>query len=267
MSKILKNTTGTAIELPRLGITVPASGQEEIKTEEFLDAATDDALSEITAFLNSGDIVVNDGINDLSATYGLYHLLYTDWAFNQRFLSEPERTNGFVSKTSQEAIEESRSSFNGKGFQTTFLGNGTVKNQWLENEDSDIHSNESPDVFKYKSKLVGMEYTNNSPDSDPIIIICISNLNSGSTLDRFYKWTITNSRTSIKVNQNSGFTVNAGDKMGIYIKDGGGDAFDIVVSMDFIVTDASTINISRNYSGDFDSSTIPAVGTIPEVLQ
>ena len=63
-----------------------------------------------------------------------------------------------------------------------------------------------------------------------------------------------------------GFVVNPGDLMAIYVRDGGGNPNDMVLSMDFIVLDASPQDITTNISGDFQSNDIPATGSIPEVF-
>jgi hypothetical protein len=108
MPKILKNTTGTDITLQTAGSqTIPALGQRELFPGDYTyQWATDDVLAEVQPLLVSGDLVVNDGVNDLSPADGLNFLEYPDTAFNVRFLSDPERVNGFVSKNVQEAIEE-----------------------------------------------------------------------------------------------------------------------------------------------------------------
>ena len=89
-----------------MGVTIPSLSTYEIPEPDYLLWARPDAITEITPFLVTGSLVVNDGLYDLSSTYGLFHLKYPDTAFNSRFLSDPERVNGFLAKTVQEAIEE-----------------------------------------------------------------------------------------------------------------------------------------------------------------
>ena len=62
MSKILKNQTASAILLD-IGITVPASGQVTITPQDYDEAAASDDL---VTFIGSGDIIVNNGSEDLS---------------------------------------------------------------------------------------------------------------------------------------------------------------------------------------------------------
>ena len=71
MSKILKNTTLSDYFWGEPGINVPASGQVTIPFTKYLEVSQTEAISEITADINSGDIVVNDGTNDLSYNFGV----------------------------------------------------------------------------------------------------------------------------------------------------------------------------------------------------
>lgn len=106
MSKIVKNTTGSDVVLDRVGYVIPASSQHTIEVQEHLLWGNVDAISELTPHITGGTLVVNDGVQDLSVSDAINFLKHPDYAFNQRFQSEPERNNGFVSKTTQEAIEE-----------------------------------------------------------------------------------------------------------------------------------------------------------------
>ena len=85
MAKILKNTTIADIEVDNLGITIPASGQIDLVTGEYLLLASDDVVTELTSLINAGDIVVNDGNADLSAADGIAYIQYPDDALNIRF--------------------------------------------------------------------------------------------------------------------------------------------------------------------------------------
>lgn len=108
MSKIVKNTTGSDIEVAAAGITLVASSSYTIDVSDYTLWASDAVIDEITTAINAGDIVINDTVDDLSAARGLDYLKYPHRAFHVRFDAEPERSNCFVSKTVQEAIEEAR---------------------------------------------------------------------------------------------------------------------------------------------------------------
>ena len=177
-------------------------------------------------------------------------------------------TNGFSADNVQNAIEEARTGFEGKGFQSTFAGNGTFRDSWLSQEDTNVESNESPDIFKYDAQLVGIDFTNQNQNVDCTIIIAIKEypFNNVNNPERFYKWTLSGVRSALRTNQSAGFTVNAGDVMAVYLLDQGGNANDVLLTMDFIVLNAPTTEISYSFSQNFSSNDFPALATIPEVL-
>lgn len=74
MAKILKNTTGSEITLSVNGFSIPAGGQVNIVNQNYGLLAKDGSVTELTPLINSGDIVVNDGTNDLIADVALNHV-------------------------------------------------------------------------------------------------------------------------------------------------------------------------------------------------
>ena len=80
--KILKNTTVSDIVLKAVGFTVPASGQLLIEKTQYDLFSSDDSISEISTYISSGDIVVNNGTYDLSATIGLNYMRMSDHGKN-----------------------------------------------------------------------------------------------------------------------------------------------------------------------------------------
>jgi len=113
--------------------------------------------------VEQGEIVVNDGVYDIPKEgsgniydtgitkdgYARDFLKYPDWCFNVRFLSEPERTNGFYSKDAQRAIEEARiSAFDNDIDSMGFGRTGNVNNRWLRTVDN-IESDVTPEPVPY----------------------------------------------------------------------------------------------------------------------
>lgn len=141
MSKILKNTTSSPIPIADTGITIAAMSSYLIPPQDYLLWA---ASVNVLTPIGSGAIVVNDGLRDLSATYGAYHIAYSDEAFKVRFLSDPDRVNGFTSKSVQDAIEEAKNIAGNKIRYLTscgFDGNATT-GRYLEFS-SNVDSNKS----------------------------------------------------------------------------------------------------------------------------
>ena len=63
MSKIIKNTTAAIVDIPDVGISIPASGQTTINTTDFDDLA---ASNDVILLVGNGTLVVNNGSEDLS---------------------------------------------------------------------------------------------------------------------------------------------------------------------------------------------------------
>jgi len=101
--KILKNTTLVDIELRQIGQTIPAESQSTINIEDYIILASNDSVAEIDPLIVSGDIIINDGTNDLNVIIGKAYIRYPDDAENILF---DNASNGFISKTVQTAIEE-----------------------------------------------------------------------------------------------------------------------------------------------------------------
>lgn len=68
MSKIIKNTTGSVIAINDTGISVPANSQYTVPATDYNVWAES---ANVLSYLTSGDLVVNDGSNDLSVSDGL----------------------------------------------------------------------------------------------------------------------------------------------------------------------------------------------------
>jgi hypothetical protein len=100
VSKILKNNTASPISITDTGVTIPASpGSYTIPEQDYLLWA---ASANIATPVNAGNIIVNDGLVNLSATLGLAHL--RDGI--AKSITFDNSVNGFLSTQVQAAIEE-----------------------------------------------------------------------------------------------------------------------------------------------------------------
>jgi len=181
MSKTLKNTTGSPIVFKSIALTIPAAGQEIITIEEYLYLGSTASLAEISPLIISGDIVINDGVDDITVANGfslqraIDFLKYPDEAFNIRFAAEPERNNGFVSKNVQEAIEEGKNTAIGSLLPYKFTAGGSnVSNAWLSVADPSAPSNDVPLIVPQESELKGVEFSNADDSSDTDIEVYIN---------------------------------------------------------------------------------------------
>ena len=71
MNKILKNTTESNISLVNLGRTVNSNSQLTVEAADYDILSSPESLLEIAPLLSAGTIVVNDGVDDLSAVDGI----------------------------------------------------------------------------------------------------------------------------------------------------------------------------------------------------
>ncbi len=254
MSKIIKNqkSPAAAIVLKAVGREVPASGQIEVHTEDYLLWASEDSITEITPLINSGDIVINDSVDDITVANGfslaraIDFLKYVDQAFHQRFAAEPERSNGFSAKNVQEAIEESKANIEGKTTALpSFMNNGITKDKWLALDGSMSPSNELPAVIAFRSSIASLVFINKNDDADTDIEIY-----KNGVLD--FTWEIRNKRWTYKTNGLTTISFNAGDKISCFAKSvtSGTGVDPSSVILDVVVRSTSSI------TGEDGSSTL-----------
>ena len=83
MSKIIKNTTGSAIPVADVGLSIPANSSYTINPYEF---PLWSASINVDTFISSGSLVVNDGYDDLKPENGLLHI-HEEGIHRQRMFS------------------------------------------------------------------------------------------------------------------------------------------------------------------------------------
>ena len=253
---ILKNTTITDIELDE-GFTIPASSQIEIDPSlrhRFWDDI--DVVGLLATKIRAGDVVVNDGINDLIAERGIDFLKFSDRAFNLRFESDPERVNGFVSKNVQEAIEEARAAIEGKvSVLPTFLNNGLTKNKWLALDGAMNPSNELPAVTSYDARLASFTFVNDKVNTDTNIELYVNGVLT-------YTWFVRNAQYAWKTSGLSGVVFDRGDRISCFARQvtdhtsNGGDGTGTDPSSVVIFINVQTIN-SVNDEGSGKTLLLP----------
>ncbi len=151
---ILKNETVSAIVLKSLGLSIPASSQIEIESTDYLLLVTTDSRTELEPYFTSGDIVLNDGVRDISATAEREYL-DSRTAFGNRFQNDTDRSNGFVSTNTQEAIEETALNSGSSRYAIVFSYNGNASNRWLELFQS-VPSDDSPFVVAELGEIASL---------------------------------------------------------------------------------------------------------------
>ena len=252
--KVLKNVTGSPLTLDTFNLYIPAFDQITIEPSSYrLIADEIDIDGSLAALIRSGDIVVNDGIIDITVANGLNvergidYLKWPDTAFNIRFLSQPERMNGFAAKNVQEAIEEAKSAIEGKiSVLPTFLNNGLTNNKWLSLDGSLGASDNLPAVTSYDSKLAGMTYINTNDGSNVDIEFYKNGIAPGNLL---FTWQIRDKRSAWKTNGLDAFTFIRGDRISCFARAvTGTNARDVLVNL-FVQSINSVVGEGGTASG------------------
>lgn len=214
--KILKNNTSSVIFLINLGLEIPANNQIIIELTDYMRLSSVDTITELTPYVNSGDIIVNDGVNDLSPASGLNFLQWPDDAQNIRFKSNPERANGFLSKNTQDAIEEAK--FGGHQFNEINCGEFlTARLLYAHNSTGGQVVSSSPTTISIDTQAPVSDTNQYLIASGEIeilysdkcdIIYSITLENNSSTR--------TNTKTVLEINKGSGFEKILGSEIFTY---------------------------------------------------
>ena len=100
MSKILKNTTTSNISIGDVGVTVIASSSYIVQSTDYLIFS---ASNDIFTYIDSGAIVVNDGLIDLNINEGKALIRFPDDALSVRYNNS---NTDIEAKNVQYAIDE-----------------------------------------------------------------------------------------------------------------------------------------------------------------
>lgn len=148
-------------------------------------------------------------------------------------------------------------------WQHVFNRNSTVKNKWLNNQEVNIPSNNSPHCVVWKSKLVGLSFTNKYAGVNCDIKLYITAEGDGNSPKvKLYEWQIRNCRTKRKTNFNPDVIIEAGDKLAIFCSEQGKKPNDLVIVTYWQIIETNSQEYCENWSGDFELSHGGATTTI-----
>jgi len=128
--------------------------------------------------------------------------------------------------------------------------NYSCGNKWLGLADANISSSTTFGIAPWRSKLVGITFSNKDTNANTIIKIYSTAEDaplSPKTLD--YSWTITNQRSARKTNFITDIIFDAGDKIGLYLENNGQNPDHPVVTLYFQILDDVTGEGNDNQSG------------------
>lgn len=224
MAKILKNTTGSPVFIKFLGLQIPANFQLTIEPEDYLILSSSDAVTELTTLINAGTIIVNDGLQDLSASRGIEYIQYPDDARKIRF-----RSPGFIlqSINLEDAVYEAATTaddaLNAPRYTITLQHKAQISNGTFFGYTELMPGNTTPIILPIESRLEEVTFSNSAINADFALEFRI-NTTTGTP---FYTQSFTNTQTSVI----SGLTqiFNSGDAIYIKYVDNGDNASDAVL--------------------------------------
>jgi len=221
MAKILKNQTGSDIELSNVGLSIPAFGQLTIDIASYILLASDDSITELTTLINSGDIIVNDGSSDLSPnSEAIAFLRYPDDATNIKFTPTAEISGNTV----QEAIGDGvATALNTPRFSIPLIFNGAASNNEFIGYSNLLPGDSTPIVIPINSVLEEYSFSNSKTTADYTI-----ELRKNSTTATLFN-TISKVNTKSFVQSGIEESFSSGDHIYIKYIDNGVNASDIAI--------------------------------------
>lgn len=168
MIKILKNTTLAAITIKDMGIVIPASSSYTITIQEYLLWASS---NDVLTYINSGNLVVNNGIEDLSIARGIKHI--TDVLATSVYFAD-NTNNGFTHNDELSVNRFTHSAYSPRLTKTITTNNTTINLTVTSNYEQACYGFAAN--FKYKLPLantcrIGHEYKIVNRSSLPVSIV------------------------------------------------------------------------------------------------
>jgi hypothetical protein len=137
--------------------------------------------------------------------------------------------------------------------QMAFTKNGSITNAWMSYYENSIPSNNVHGIVPWKSKLIGITFSNTYSSRDVDIKVYVAGDGDGnSPLTKALEWQLRNVRVAYKTDFSPDILFDAGDKVAIFMSDQGSNPHDPVIVLHFqVTTDATTGSGSEDYSNGF----------------
>lgn len=183
----------------------------------------------------------NQGAQTLSQATGILNFnTYTDAAFD-----------GY-GQASVITRTEDNPSLVGNSYTMAFARDSSVNDKWLGNINHTLYSNEAPAPALFKSKLIGMTYTNDIDNSDTDIqIYKVTEANGNSPKVLLYTWDLRDARTARNTSVGS-IEIEAGDKIAVFAKDQGVKPHDVVVVLHWRIQEDNSEESVKEWSGNIE---------------
>jgi len=215
------------------------------------------SVNEFTGTINlkaGPNIVINSGSNVIAVSASITSI--NNESGSLTLTAGPNITidnnNGNFSITGSAGVDPD--DLVGSEWSRVLLAAGITNNKWLNVEQGAINSDATPIVVPYKSKLTSLTFSNSDATADCEIQIHKAPAGSGNTDSVVFTWGISDARVSHKSDFTASITFEAGDKIGVFLKDvsGNDEAKDPAVHLLFRgISGAITGSGTEDYSGNF----------------
>lgn len=226
---------GTANDLVVRGRMIRAGSPvvyRRFDSNDFFQPLLFEREAEITAQILAGDIIVNNGIEDLSPTDGVL------WVFG-----EFDTTDG--------TIGASANATTGKMLQLDFENPSSIGGDWLQS--GGMPTNETPVIVPFDSRLVSITFSNKERGADTELQIqAVSETDGRSPSPTIITWTIDNARTARRNDFGSPqITFSKGDKIAVFAEQRGNtDPSQVKMTMHLLVLEDDLTTHISNWNGD-----------------
>ncbi len=264
------NLTNSSVELRDMGIFIPpGSGTLIDLTGEFLveELRSSDSLQ--IQVVTSGTVAVSGSEGILSTEEAINFFAgnrvgsenFTSTGFDLRTLSATAAIVGagnvtVTSGTDTTTVSGSNSAtggvLEGTLYTVGFTTPGSAGDKWMSNNSEDPLSNEVTCPMPFNSKLVAVTYTSKKSGTRGNIEIHKADFGATNSNSAIFTWSMTSNRRIATKTDISGVTVDAGDKIGIFIERTTGVEPDtVVVMLYWQITDDTQQELDENYGGNF----------------
>lgn len=231
---VLKNVTNDPIVIR--GRRIPANDQIGIYLPDREQYAQNGALMQ---YIDNGDIVVNDGTQDLPASLGKAHI-QSEIPINPTIPGTgstvipigttaerpPAPVAGMmryntdlgnieIYQNTQWSLVGSTGSAAATSGTLAFVQHGGVKNRWLHaHNDVGQTSDRQPAILPFPGRFTAVTFTNDSDDASTDLELYVN-----GSLE--FTWTITTMRNAWKSSGINTVTFNAGDEFSVFLRENG----------------------------------------------
>lgn len=249
--KILKNITSSNIRSVEAGISIPAMSSKTLEPKYYMSIVNAILFdTDFVQYINDGDLVVNNGIVDLSVEEGKRFLLYPEPIIFKnngtvfaRYISEVNLGSGIYGTVNEQTGVVTLNATGAGDSDTwyhyeTFGHDSGAADKFLNYEMYNVDSYDRPMPVEWTMKLIGFKYINKKEESKIKLQIRLNGVGSGDTV---FEYGIDKKLWLYDTNLPSGDQVvfSPGDLVRCYFKkwEGGDDPDTPLVRLIFEVLD------------------------------